>query len=170
VLALGALALGLIWTIAQRQPGHLQVAVTGQPLPAFRLPLLGQPGSSPPQLAGPADHAGTPLLLHFWAPSCPPCVAELPRWQRLQRSATPDLAILTVAGDDGASVQQFLRRGGYTLPVVLDATGSVHRALQIEALPTSLAVDRQGRVVEAHVGTLDDQGLAALVRAAQGRP
>lgn len=171
VLALGTMVTGLVWSIAQRPPGHVHIAHIGQQLPAFRLPLLSpvEPGGR--RLASPADHVGQPLLLHLWAPSCPPCVQELPRWQALWQQPGRSVAVLTVAGDDAASVQQFLRRGGYTLPVAIDATGSVHRALQIDALPTTLAIDRQGRVVAAHVGTLDTAAIDALARqAAAGLP
>jgi thiol-disulfide isomerase/thioredoxin len=43
-------------------------------------------------------HADKPVVVHFWGITCPPCVAELPRWAVLQRER-PDLAIVMIASD-----------------------------------------------------------------------
>jgi peroxiredoxin len=96
---------------------------------------------------GPHDSRGRPLLLHFWAPSCGPCVAELPRWQALaDRGRSAGFDVLTVSGDDEPDVRAFLAERHLTLPVVLDATGRIHGAYAVAGIPHTVAIDRQGIV------------------------
>ncbi|GLU35065.1 hypothetical protein WKR88_13910 [Trinickia caryophylli] len=45
-----------------------------------------------------ARHAGRPLVVHIWAMSCGPCLAELPRWGELMRKH-PDLDLVLVRFD-----------------------------------------------------------------------
>ncbi len=170
VLALGLAAAGLSAAIALRQTPHQHTDLAGRGAPEFTLPLLRLDSGGPTQLRiGPQDLRGRPLLLHFWAPSCAPCVQELPRWQALwQREKDGQgLQILTVAGDESLDAIAFLRKHGYTFPTVHDATGLAHRAWGVDGIPFSAAISASGQVVGAVEGPLSEQGLADLARQAQ---
>lgn len=54
------------------------------------------------------DHAGKPVVLHFWATWCPPCIEELP--ELLDKAAiTPDVSFLIISVDkDQAALRRFL--------------------------------------------------------------
>lgn len=170
VLALGLAAAGLSAAIALRQTPHQHTDLAGHGAPEFSLPLLRLTGNGPTKVRiGPQDLRGKPLLVHFWAPSCAPCVEELPRWQSLwlQEKDKQNIQILTVAGDESLDAIAYLRRHGFTFPVAHDATGLAHRAWGVDAIPFSAAVSANGQVVGSVEGPLSDQGLAALAQLAR---
>ena len=55
-----------------------------------------------------AEAAGAPLVVHFWALSCAPCLAELPGWARLAR-AHPGMRLVLVNTDPPEAEQQVRR-------------------------------------------------------------
>ncbi len=55
-----------------------------------------------------AEAAGAPLVVHFWALSCAPCLAELPGWARLAR-ANPELRLVLVNTDPPEAEPQVKR-------------------------------------------------------------
>ena len=60
------------------------------------------------------EAAGAPLIVHFWALSCAPCLAELPGWARLAR-ANPGLRLVLVNTDPPEAevqVKRLLDRSG----------------------------------------------------------
>lgn len=172
VLALGAIAAALSAAIALRQTPHLHTDLLGRGAPDFALPLLRSDAGPTQARVGPQDLRGRPLLVHFWAPSCQPCAEELPRWQALwaDTAGRGELQVLTVAGDESLDVVAYLRRHGYTFPVVHDASGAAHRAWGVDAIPFSAAVAANGEVLASVEGPLSEAALRALAeRARAGR-
>jgi thiol-disulfide isomerase/thioredoxin len=55
-----------------------------------------------------AEAAGAPLVVHFWALSCAPCLAELPGWGRLAR-AHPGMRLVLVNTDPPEAEPQVKR-------------------------------------------------------------
>jgi len=58
--------------------------------------------------------AGRPMVVHFWSPTCAPCMVELPHWASLARRA-PDLRIVLVNTDppeQAAAVERAAKRAG----------------------------------------------------------
>jgi thiol-disulfide isomerase/thioredoxin len=47
------------------------------------------------------DHAGRPLIMHFWSVTCPPCIAELPQWAKLiSERKDVDVVFVDTDGDE----------------------------------------------------------------------
>ncbi len=167
-LALGSALAGLAAAIALREPGHLRTDLGGMAVPILALPVVRPEGRPTQARLSASDFKGRPLLLHFWAPSCRPCVKELPLWQkRHEEAAAHGYAVLAVAGDDAEDVRKFLKEGNYTLPVVVDATGQLFEALRVTAIPATAAVNRQGVVSEYREGVVEDRDFASLLAAAR---
>lgn len=132
--------------------------VAGDAAPELRLPLVDG------DTASLADYRGRVVLLNIWATWCPPCITELPSMQRVyERYADRGLEILAVAVDldpgerqaDGrvvGAVSEFVDRFGLTFPVALDPTGGTERLLEVNYLPTTFLIDRQGRIRVREVG------------------
>ena len=159
---LGFALLSAALTLQLWQPDADPATLVGQPVPGFALPhaVTGQ-------LDGPHLHRHRPLLVHFWSTTCPPCVAELPAWQQLAQTATATgVDVLTVTGDERAELLDFLGQRRLDLAVLLDATGRVHGAYGVRALPTTAVVAADGRVRAVIEGA---RPLAALVRLATGQ-
>jgi len=98
-----------------------------------------------------AAFSGRVVLLNLWATWCGPCVAEIPALDRLEaRFGGRDFQVVAVSVDRGgaAVVEPFLRRRHIeSLPVYLDPESRTLGALGVSGLPTSLLLDRAGRVL-----------------------
>ncbi len=95
--------------------------------------------------------AGKVALVNFWATWCAPCLREMPSLDRLAaRRAGDDFAVVAISVDrDGAEkARPFLEKLGLeNLALYLDPGMELARALGVKGLPTTMLVDRRGRVV-----------------------
>jgi peroxiredoxin len=117
--------------------------------PVFELPLAD--GGR----AAYREHAGEVVLLHFWATWCPPCREELPALQALHAQLAPQgLRVLAVSVDGGSAetVARFAAERGLDFAVLHDPREEVARLYGVAAYPTSVVIDRAGRVLLAAPG------------------
>ena len=94
-----------------------------------------------------ADFKGKVAVLIFWATWCGPCVAEMPHFQEAVKkyAANQDVIFLAISIDDRKlAVRPFIERNRYRLPVAYDVNGAA--SLGINAVPSLIIVDRQGRL------------------------
>jgi thiol-disulfide isomerase/thioredoxin len=112
---------------------------------------------------------GRPLVVNFWATWCPPCVKELPIFDRFHREQQA-WAVIALAIDGPAQVRDFLRRVPVSLPVGIAAVGGgeLMRALGNTqgGLPFTLLVDARDRVAWRHLGETTLEQLQQAVRQA----
>lgn len=164
VVVLSVAAGAGLWLLgAERQP-----SISSAPEPMTGAPAASPPGGgfvavepaadfarlAPLDATGqPADlsaYRGKALLVNFWATWCAPCIKELPTLAKLQEVlGGPDFAVLTVALDEPApaKIAAFLaEHGAAGLPALYDGSRSVDKVMPISALPTSLLVDKAGKV------------------------
>lgn len=119
-----------------------------------------------------ADLRGKVTIVNFWATWCPPCRAEIPDLIALQEKYRDTLRIVGVSEDDDppATVKTFVQRQHMNYPVVM-TTADIRKVFPgVVALPTSFVLDREGRVVQKHVGMLDPGRTEAEARALAGLP
>lgn len=97
---------------------------------------------------------GKVVYLDFWASWCSPCKASFPvlnKWQ--QELAAKGFTVLGVSVDEKASdMQEFLKKTAVGFPVVRDATQKLVAAANIQTMPTSFLIDRQGGIRHIHQG------------------
>lgn len=118
-----------------------------------------------------ADRRGRAVLLNLWATWCPPCRAEIPELQRLhERYAPSGFEVVGVSVDEGGveTVRQFVTERKVTYPIILDPEGKLASILQTSVLPTTLLLDRQGKIVWKHYGAIraNDQDLQKAIEIA----
>lgn len=90
---------------------------------------------------------GQPALIDFWASWCEPCREEAPELARLQRSLAGSAAIVGIDyTDQEGSARSFIRRYGWTFPVLSDPEGIYGARYGFSGLPTAVVVDRNGGV------------------------
>jgi thiol-disulfide isomerase/thioredoxin len=117
-----------------------------------------------------ADFEGQVLLVNFWATWCAPCVREMPTLDRLQADlAGEDFEVIALSQDfDGLmSVPPFYQDHGLSnLEVYIDTRGKIADALGVVVLPTTLLIDRDGRIVGGLEGPAewDTPAVKALIR------
>lgn len=97
-----------------------------------------------------SDFRGKPVIVNLWATWCQPCRREMPSLARLQSRFGDRIAILAVSEDRGGSkvVEPFLAKLGLTsIKAYLDGKNAVGHAFDVHGLPTSLLIDRDGKVL-----------------------
>ena len=115
-----------------------------------------------------SEHRGEVVLLTFWSSRCSVCVAQLAALGNLQTTyRSAGLVTLAVSVDDDMkSATQFAKSHPARFPLLLDRLKDVGRAYNIELIPTTVLIDRRGRVRFLHAdyhGT--DNSYVAQVRA-----
>lgn len=110
---------------------------------------------------------GKPVLVTFWATSCPTCIRDLPDLAAVHRELGPrGLALIAVAMpyDPPNRVLRLVRERGLAYTVALDVQGQVVRAFgDVPGTPTTYLIDGDGRIAERHVGPLDFPSLKARI-------
>jgi peroxiredoxin len=104
-----------------------------------------------------SDFRGKAVVLNFWATWCAPCKVEMPWFVDLQKEYGSDgLTILGVAMDDSEpqKIAQFASEMGVNYPVLL-GTNNVSEAYgDVEYLPTTFYINRQGKIVGKVAGLI----------------
>ncbi|SEJ13213.1 TlpA family protein disulfide reductase [Demequina mangrovi] len=118
-----------------------------------------------------AEYRGQVVLINTWYASCPPCRAEAPDLAEID--ARDDVQIVGVNGrDDAATAEAFERTFGIAYPSIDDSDGAATAALQgivaMNAVPTTLVIDTEGRLHARVIGTVDPSTLRTLVDEAAG--
>lgn len=107
------------------------------------------------------QYRGNVLVVNFWFAACAPCRVEAPLleqvWQEYQDEGVAFLGVNTY--DQAPTALAFAREHHVTYPSVIDATdGQVKLAFAqvtpIQATPTTLVIDRDGRVAARIIGQL----------------
>jgi cytochrome c biogenesis protein CcmG/thiol:disulfide interchange protein DsbE len=99
-------------------------------------------------------HRGNVVLVNFWATWCGPCREETPGLVRVAHTYAPKgLAVAGITMDDGGMepVRRFIRDYGVDYPILIPGS-DFDLAGRIGGLPTTLLIDRQGRVAKTYVG------------------
>ena len=104
-----------------------------------------------------SNFGGRLLVLNFWATWCPPCKAEMPviqsAYQAYRGQGLVVLAIdSTTDQDEANTARDFASTHGLGFPVLADVRGEASQLYQVQALPTSFFVDRQGKIAWVVVG------------------
>ena len=99
-----------------------------------------------------AAYRGKVVYLDFWASWCAPCLTSLPLLEELRAELSgEDFQVLAVNVDaDPKAARKFLARRPVGYPSAMDPEGRLPERFQIEKMPTSFLIDRQG--VIRHVG------------------
>lgn len=136
-------------------PEGLAVASRGEPIPTVRLPdLQGREATLP------ADYAGRPVLVNFWASWCGPCIEEMPELDRFATAqGQTGTAVVGIALDDEAAVRDFLRKIPVSYTIALDAAGPADAGVRLGnpkgVLPYTALIDAEGRLVKQRIGPFE---------------
>lgn len=125
------------------------------------------------------DYAGDPVdtsawlgdvvVVNTWFAACPPCRVEAPDLAEIaaERAADGVHVLGLNRTDDAGAAQAFEKNFEIPYPSIDDRTGAATAALQgvapIAATPTTLVLDRQGRVAARVLGLLDRTTLEAMI-------
>jgi peroxiredoxin len=124
-------------------------AAVGQPLPEFKLK------DADGQTVHPADYKGKVVLLDFWATWCGPCKIEIPWFMDFERQFKDQgFAVVGISMDEDGwrAIKPYVQNMKMNYRVLLgnDDVSTAYGGL--DSLPTTLLIDRQGKIASVHVG------------------
>jgi len=97
---------------------------------------------------------GKVVLVDFWASWCGPCRQSFPWMKSIsERHAANGLVVVAINLDKSRTpAEDFLREFSPSFVVAFDPTGKTAESYDVEAMPSSYLVDREGRLVSTHRG------------------
>lgn len=157
-LAASILLGGLVWT-----GGTLSITSAkenGNALP--EVSLIALDGTT----VGLKAFAGKPMVINLWATWCPPCRREMPALRDAQAAHKDVTFVFINQGETPESVMEFLQSQGLVLSnVLMDRTMQAGRQWKTGALPSTLFLDANGKVVDSRIGELSAATLAQRIAA-----
>ena len=165
------------------------VPVAPGDVPAEASPLMGKsaPDFTLEDLKGDqislSSFKGKPLLINFWATWCGPCKIETPWLVELQSEyASQGFQIIGISteGDDlkpddkegwahdKDAIAKFVKEYRMPYPVLINGDSLVGKYGDLDAMPTSVYVDRSGKVVAVQLGITSKDDMVANIKKALG--
>lgn len=154
-----AVAMIVLANLPRWSTGLVPASGKRKPIDDFR---LAQIGGGTWRLS---DHRGQVVLLNFWATWCPPCRQETPGLVRLANEySTKGVSVVGIALDDSGrdAIQSFAKEFNVSYPIALPAP-DFRLASSVDALPTTLLLDREGRVAKSYQGAVSHSTFQADV-------
>jgi len=102
-----------------------------------------------------SDYRGQVVFLNFWATWCPPCRNEMPSMEKLHKVMKDhNFVILAVSIDQKTiyHIESFIKKGGYSFPVLHDVTKEVAANYGVSSIPTTLIIDKDGVITSRIIG------------------
>ena len=141
------LTLGLMITVIAAT-SVASSGLEGQPAPDFALK------SSTGENLRLSEFRGDVVMINFWATWCGPCRQEMPLLDELYtRYERVGFNLLGVnIDDDPRRAMQMVEDLGVSFPVLFDTRKEVSKLYNVEAMPVTILVDREGTVRYVHHG------------------
>ena len=174
--------------VAAASRGELVPAAPGD-VPQEISPLMGKPAPdfTLEDLRGDkvslSSFKGKPLLINFWATWCGPCKIETPWLVELQNEFGPkgfEIVGISTEGDDlkpddkegwahdKDAIAKFVTQYHMQYPVLINGDSLATEYGGLDAMPTSVYVDRTGKVVAVQLGISSKDDMVANVNTAIG--
>jgi peroxiredoxin len=124
----------------------------GDTMPPYQATLVD---GKPFDLA--AERGKHVVFVNVWATWCGPCRFEIPELQKMHdKYGARGFEVVGVSVDESGAevVKPFVAEQKISYPVALDPNGKIANLLQTTVLPTSVVVDRNGKIVWRRIGAL----------------
>ena len=91
------------------------------------------------------------LFINLWATWCPPCIAEMPEIAKLYQSVGEEIEFIMISVDaDQQKAKEWIKNNSFPVPVYFPS--QLNSSLSYQSIPTTLVVDRTGKIVFRHEG------------------
>ena len=148
---------GIVWTVFSRVPSAIGAPLSSSPSPRegflapdFTLDTLQGEKATLSHLRGKL------VIVNFWATWCLPCRKETPAleeaYEQYKDSGMVILGVNLTDQDSVSEVESFVQEFKLTYPILLDRDGSISYLYQIEGLPMTFFINREGIIRTVVVG------------------
>lgn len=114
-----------------------------------------------------SDYAGKPIVVNIWATWCGPCRSELPHFNKLYKELGDDVVFMIVnctgEREKQNNVEQFVESKDYDFPLCFDTRYKARGAYDVSGIPTTLFIDRDGKLVHKEIGSMDEDELRDFI-------
>jgi cytochrome c biogenesis protein CcmG/thiol:disulfide interchange protein DsbE len=114
-----------------------------------------------------SNHAGTVVVINFWATWCKPCRDEIPEFMELQEEyGSEGLQFVGVSVDQKGfeAVRPFAERTNINYPLVMADSDVIENYGGVSVIPTTFIVGRNGRIRDRIIGRTTKTELLRVVR------
>ena len=154
--------------VASQAPG--KTAKDLDPAIDFDLVLFGNDEHEAGEQISLSGFSGDPVVLNFWFPSCPPCVAEMPDFEALHQKFKGDglkvVGVQLLGLDTVEDGQTFVNRLGVNYMLGPDMTPNNNNQIvmnyKVSGFPTTVFIDRDQNIVRKWTGALNLEKLEEL--------
>ena len=107
-------------------------------------------------------------IINFWATDCPGCIKEMPGltdiYNQFKGQGLQIIAV-SMSYDPPNQVLNFTQKNKIPFPVILDVDGQIARSFEdIRLTPTSILIDKNGKIIDKVIGELDFNKLNVLLK------
>jgi cytochrome c biogenesis protein CcmG, thiol:disulfide interchange protein DsbE len=142
-----AIAAGILVLFAMPSYRQGEASIAGKPALDFPLTLASKSEHL-------SDLKGKVVVLNFWATWCPPCVAETPSLNRLEKyiDSRGGMVLGVSVDEDGAAYEKFLKDQSVVFPTYRDATKKSAADYGTSIYPETYIIDRHGKIARKFIG------------------
>lgn len=117
----------------------------------------------------PSQLRGKRVVINFWATWCHFCKKELPDLEKIYKKYGGDVEFMIINATDNVretveGAKSYIASKGYTFPLYFDTKSEALSAFKINAFPTTVLIDAEGRVVDRIVGAVDSGTLESKIK------
>ena len=114
-----------------------------------------------------AEFRGKVVVVNFWATWCAPCVEEIPMFSKVH-AEQDGVAFVGLGIDSPGNVTGFNARFQPSYPLLVAGASGTELARAFGdaggALPFTVVIDRDGHIVQSHLGKVDEAMLRAWIK------
>ena len=108
---------------------------------------------------------GKVVLLSFWASWCGPCRQEMPVIEKLSHQYHDQgLLVFGVNDEDRETIRDYIKENGYSFPTLVDEEQEASTLYQVRAIPTTVVIDREGKISSYEIGLSSEAKLRAMLK------
>lgn len=110
-------------------------------------------------------YRGKPLVINFFATTCPPCIKEMPDFEAIHQELGDNVNFVGVSLRESAEdAQGLVKRTKVTYDIIRDPSGNLANALGVINMPSTFFVSPDGKIIDSVPGAINADELRAKIK------